>query len=102
VEENLPFRKLPDSYKAHGREMQLIERNDNIGYVVYSDGRCFELFKIRVGKQSTIIMGGNKIVVPERELVPTDNNFGEWAWYCSTKDRVNHIIENKILKDEIG
>ena len=51
------------------------ERDDEVG--------SYEVFKIRIDKPK-VIFG---ISLPEREKFPGHEDFGKWAWACSTMDR---------------
>lgn len=95
------FRQLPNDFKIHGRTMELVERNDVENYAIYKnsdkDSLYYEVFQIKVAKATTMKIKGNAIDVPKRELLPSDNNFGDWAWACSSESAKNRAIE-KILK----
>ena len=95
------FRKLPESFKVHGRTMNSVERNDEENYAVYDTKDLgtlyYEVFQIRIAKATTIKINGKETPVPKRELLPSDNNFGDWAWTCTSELSKQKAIE-KIMK----
>ena len=62
-------------------------KDDAIGEPSY-----YEIFKKKIAKAVTL----KGVEYPEREKYPSDNDFGVWAWCCSSMDRVNHIKNLKL------
>lgn len=64
---------------------------------------AYEVFKIKVD-QPKIVFG---IQLNEREIFPANEDFGKWAWSCSTRERAEEkfqlleIDSGEIVPDEI-
>jgi len=54
------------------------------GYIYKRSDELFEVFEKRTQKEGTKKYGGVEIHFEEKELYPTSNAFGKWAWCCST------------------
>ena len=53
----------------------------------------FEVFKRRISPRKTSIIGGVEVEFKEKELFPTNEAFGEWAFTCPTMERVEVRLE---------
>lgn len=62
-------------------------KDDAIGEPSY-----YEIFKKKIAKAVTL----KGVEYPEREVYPNDNDFGKWAWCCSSVGRVNRIKNLKL------
>ena len=47
----------------------------------------YEVFRKRISKEKDGIIGGVKVHFKTREIYPTSNNFGVWAWCFSDYGR---------------
>lgn len=99
------FRPLPESYQAHGHTFKLLKRGKKgVIYMAGENNRdennvligkhVFEIFCIKVAKAVTIRAGGTETNVPRREKVPSDKDFGMWAWATTTEKHALRIFNN--------
>lgn len=87
---------------------QVLERNENAAiYEQYQDGILigYEVYRIIIDKEKTIQSKGVTYHYPEREHLPTKQQFGylAWAYYCFSQpekalklayERYNSIRDN--------
>jgi hypothetical protein len=64
-----------------GLTATLVERTKRKAMYLRSDG-CYEVFKIRIAKACTI----EDREYPEREVYPSNEDFGKFAWAFNSKD----------------
>jgi hypothetical protein len=56
----------------------------------------YEIFRIKIDQPKMVF--GNQL--NEREVFPSGEDFGKWAWACSTKERAEvkfELIENELI-----
>ena len=89
---------LPVILKNHRCHTQILRGKRSLIYrrEVTPETECFDVFLIKIGKSKTIF--GKQI--PERELYPTPEDFGSWAWSYHTLKRAIEKFE-KVEKGEI-
>ena len=59
---------------------------------------AYEVFKIKVDPPK-VVFG---IQLNEREIFPANEDFGKWAWTCSTKEKADRRfqeIENSTVEE---
>lgn len=61
----------------------------------------YEVFERRVSRGGDRIINGVDVHFEERELYPTSNAFGVWAWCCGSYDRALEVFTNRgnIIRD---
>ena len=77
--------KLPEIIKKNNYEYHQLKRNDKAA--LYSQNLpggelpiAYEAFEIRFLKEGTAVIGGVTINYVEKELFPSDEEFGKTAW----------------------
>lgn len=72
------FYKLPKTYKQSkgGYTFNQVDRNDKAAIYKASGDDVWEVFKVKKAKGFDAPKGK----IPDREEVPTSNDFGVWAW----------------------
>ena len=48
---------------------------------------CYEVFLIKIQKPMTMNVGGVTVNYEEKEMKPSDEAFGHWAFQCSTLEQ---------------
>lgn len=48
---------------------------------------CYEVFQIRIQKPMSMTVGGVTVNYEEKEMKPSDEAFGHWAFQCSTLEQ---------------
>lgn len=91
--------KLPEQFKRKGMMYFLEARNDFVAlYRVHQldPDRIigYEVWKVRVAKESEMF---DKII-EEREIKPSDEDFGTYAWSFDTYHRAYGCYEAKTLQ----
>jgi len=102
---------LPETFKKNGYFYFMLSRGDNA--VIYEQSAredcvfmkdvCgYEVFEIRIQKESTRTIMGQDITYPEKERLPSDESFGYWAWTFRTWEtaikKFNELELNQIEK----
>lgn len=80
------MKTLPEKLRKNGFDYELVQRDANRAiYKQHVSENChyWEVFRIRKRKES--IFKGKQI--PEREIFPSDEDFGYTAWTCMTLER---------------
>lgn len=93
LEKEFKFRKNTYRQLEEGEKYYLYgvwNLNDN----TEGEPSYYELFEKKTANPTTFPNGQT---YPLRELYPSDNNFGLWAWCCTTKERVDYIKKLKTL-----
>jgi len=77
------MQKLSSEIKHKIFDYKLLERNEHCAmYSQNFEGELIgiEVFAIKIQKETDIVMGGNTIHLIEKELFPSDNDFGVTAF----------------------
>lgn len=102
------FRPLPEEYSNSGYTYKLYKRgkkgaiylcehnteNGNSSFIA-------EVFVIKIAKAVDTMVKKKRVVVPEREKIPGNSDFGNWAWCISGRTKEQAISRAKIIFDEI-
>ena len=96
---------LPEKIKRKGFTYELEKRgNKALMYRQIDDEDgilvAYEVFKIKVDPPKTVF----GIPLNEREVFPANEDFGKWAWSCSTKDKAEkrfQDLENSLGETEV-
>lgn len=100
AEKEEEFRPLPDEYKLYGYIRKLEVRKDK--GVIYSctseetpdaEPTHYEVFCIREAKAVDTMVKGNHVKTPRREKLPSNEDFGVWAWTTKTREKADEILE---------
>lgn len=86
---SMPFRELPDKYSVTGIHYGILKKGKLGAVYASDDGRYYEVFKIKISKPN-VVMGSP---VPERERIPSNNDFGVWAWCKTSKESALELFE---------
>jgi hypothetical protein len=70
-----------------------LKNNDNL-YLYEREDNCYEVFFAKIRKEETIF----NVLYPERELYPTNEDFGKTAW-CFTNLDSALVKYNLLLND---
>jgi hypothetical protein len=92
---------LPEKIKRKDFTYELEKRGEKtLMYRQISDlTKCviaYEVFRIKID-QPKVVFG---IQLNEREVFPSSEDFGKWAWACSTRERAESrfkLIENELI-----
>lgn len=76
-------RQLPMEYKHSGMTFVQQKRCEKAAIYKEKSDDIWEVFKIKIRKATKI----KDQEIPEREVVPGDDAFGDWAWSYSNKDQ---------------
>lgn len=82
------IRKLPTTFRKHGYDFELVEREEKKAIYAQSyEGRilAFEVIKIRVRPPQTNVFLGRED--PAREVYPTSEQWGRQGWTICEKDK---------------
>ena len=81
--------------------VQVEEGESHYIYAVYNlkdkpegEPSYYEVFRKKADKEKTFPSGQT---YPEREIYPSEDAFGNWAWCCGTLERVQCIKNEKGL-----
>jgi hypothetical protein len=89
------FRELPLEYKNRGIVFKQLKRNDKAA-IYKSDMDTYEVFPIIVKQASEVAFaGGESTIIPAREHVPTDNEFGKNS-FCYQTEEAAMVKFNKL------
>lgn len=80
------IKKLPEMYRVDSSfEYHLVARNENAA--IYKDAKSnnWEVFRVKLRKGRVGMIKGNWVVFQTAERVPTDNDFGFWAFHHSNE-----------------
>lgn len=97
------FRSLPEEYSHAGNIYKLHERGKR-GVIYFAEGEdnlICEVFVIKIAKATILkFKGKDPTPVPERERVPGNEDFGDWAW-CVSGSVKEDVLERAggILKE---
>jgi hypothetical protein len=78
-------KKFTGRGEVRGITFTQVKETEN-GYIYKRSDELFEVFEKRTQKEGTKKYGRVEIHFKEKELYPTSNAFGKWAWCCSTLD----------------
>jgi hypothetical protein len=94
--------KLPKELNRNGFIYKFHKRGDRALIYEQYDPEvektiAFEVFKIKVD-QPKFVFGSN---LPEREVFPSNEDFGKWAWACSKLERALYRFDKLESGEEI-
>jgi hypothetical protein len=90
--------KLPENIKKNGFDYKQVKRTDKAAiYAQYMTGGTlligYEVFQIFEQKESDTIIAGNPIHYENKELFPSDEAFGKFAWSFQSLQRAETFFE---------
>ena len=95
-ESDTETRVLPITYKNSGLTLNQEERTQKAAIYKEADSDMWEVFLIKISKASTIETGGKPTELPDREILPSDSDFGVSAWsFNNHDDALNKFNEIK-------
>mgnify|MGYP001598301132 CR=1 FL=1 len=92
-----PLEQIPGAYKQAGYVMGLIKREGQAAMYADASGTYFEVHKVRVAKPKMIF--GKEY--PEREILAGNEDFGTYAWACSSKERAEFRFANILAESKL-
>jgi hypothetical protein len=97
------FRVLPLEYTNKKISYKQVRRTDKVAMYVSADG-IFEVIRVIIREKALAKFGGVvERMVPRREHLPSDENFGIMAWACQTEGAANAIydsINNEVAEEK--
>ena len=94
--------RLADNIRKNGFDYTLVQRNDVAAIYAQGNG-FFEVFRIKQQKEKIAVMDGKSISYPEKELFPSNEDFGYTAWCCfglhRALDRLLMINNNNDIQE---
>ena len=87
------MKKLGDSYSANGNTYKLVLRDGNV--CVFFNGSHYEVFIVSL-KPAESVFG---VPYPEREAVPSNEEWGQKGWTFRSKDRAMNKFNYLTIKN---
>ncbi len=60
---------------------------------------CYEVFLIKIQKPMTMNVGGVTVNYEEKEMKPSDEAFGHWAFQCSTLEQAEKKFAELVIPE---
>lgn len=83
------FKILPQEYSVTGYKYEQVKRGEKAIYYCCKETATYEVFLITT-KKATVVF--NK-AVPAREIIPSNSNFGQWAWCVFSEEKAAKIFQ---------
>lgn len=87
---------LPMEYNQSGIVMKQIDRSEKAAFYGDEESDTYEVFLIKIADPITDTSGEEPLQIPAREMLPTDDSFGEDAWsFTDRSSALNKFNEFK-------
>ena len=101
--------ELKKNFEQKGREMKFSQKYKNSEVVIYeithpdycNEGQYvswWEVFRYKTGKMNPMAVNYDPNEV--KEIYPSDNDFGVWAWSCSTFGSIRKVLRRDFNFDD--
>lgn len=101
MSETIQYQPLPERYVSHSYTFRLIKRTGDVAmFGAWADGqepKEWEVFIVQ-RQEARTFPGGKQY--PPKEKVPSDEQWGTYAWTCCSKDAAEFRFEMALQRQQ--